>query len=330
MIRNHTYLILTEFVYVRLKGLVWAYNSLTNPNNLDKNASDSLTEIYLHVESNKPLVIDCKGISGITDHAWDSLFKEVELLKREVIFINFQKIEQKINSGKKEFCTSLKMQNTDLAFIIFHENIKFQIDSDTFLQVEKYIIERIAAFINASFYKYDDSKYYHLTSTPIYANGEFDSASIISNPESFFWTCLRLADEVEKIIQLHRIGGVNITTKILTVSLRSSPFGAAVALLLGLQLETVDHFGPILKNFEIDNTVSVVSEYIYVGDFTVGGTEIKISKTYAFMRNSKLDHAVVIGSLFPKETFREFHLHPLANLETACPSVRYSLKNPKL
>lgn len=329
MVRSYTYLTFTGFVYVKLKGLVWIYNSLTNPNNLDKSAGDALTEIYSTVETSKPLLIDCKGISGITDHAWDSLFQAIEKSKREIVFINFQKIEQKINFCKKEFCLFMKMQNTDNTFIIFYEHIQSKIDENINSQIEIYLVERVEHFVKKSFYQYEGAKLKHLTSTPISSNGEFDAANIISSPESFYWTCLLLADTVEKIIQEFRIGGMSLPTKLLTVSLRSSPFAASVGLILGLQVETVDHFGPILKNHETDYSISNTHEYIYMGDFAVGGTEIKVSKTYALMRNSKLEHAVVIASLFDKNIFKEFHLHPLVYLKKSCPNANYALENIK-
>ena len=327
MTRKYTYLIFTDFVYVRLKGLVWIYNGLTNPNNLDKSAGDALAEICSAIELGKPLLIDCKGISGITDHAWDILFQKIESTKREIIFINFQKIEQKINLSKREFCTSLKMQNSDNVFIIYKDSIHSKIDETIEKQIEEHLTGMVELFVKNSFWPYSEGKINHLSSTPISSNGEFDAASLISNPESFYWTCLLLADKVEKIIQKYWIGGMSLPTKLLTVSLRSSPFAASIGLLLGLQVETVDHFGPILKNHETDNSISNTHEYIYIGDFSVGGTEIKISKTYALMRNSKLEHAIVIASLFDKSVFKEFNLHPLVYLIKACPTAKYSLEN---
>lgn len=325
MIKHYTYLTFTDFVYIRLKGLVWTYNGLTNPNNIDKSAGDAINEIYINVEPSKPLILDCKGIVGITDHAWDIFFSSIEKNKREVAFINFLKIDQQINFSKKEFCSSLKTWSDDLSIIIFSERKKLDIISGTYLEIDKQILKKISDFVGNSFYRYEGGQMKPLSSTPIYSNGEFDAAQIISIPESFFWTSIRMADEVEKIIEENRIGAVNAPACLLTVSLRSSPIAAAIGLLLGLNIETVDHFGPIFRNAEGDLSSSMIYEYIYIGDFTVGGTEIKVSKTYAHMKNCKLAHAVVIGSALEKELFKEFQLHPLVLLRKCCDNVEYSI-----
>lgn len=327
MSRNYTYIVLSGFVYVRLKGLIWAYIGLTNPNNVDKSAGDALAEICTEIEPSIPLLIDCNGVSGITDHAWDSLFIEINRTKREIIFINYQKIEQKINLTRKELCGSMKIQNNDHSFIIYSSSIQFKLNSSYEKEIDDKITDRIKSYVDKSFHKYENDEMKLLASTPIYSNGEFDAANLVSNPEMFYWTTIRLADKVEEVIQNFRVGGMSNSPKLLTVSLRSSPFAAAIGLMLGLSIETVDHLGPIIKNFEVDYSTTN-NEFIYIGDFAVGGTEIKISKTYALMRNSKLEHAIVIGSLFPDDVFKEFKLHSLISLQKSEVGVKYSL-NPK-
>lgn len=309
-----------------MQGLVWCHNGLTNPNNIDKSAGDAIDEIYLSVETSIPLIVDCRCVSGVTDHAWDKLFKSIETSKREIHFINIQKISQRINANKTEFCPSCKKINDDFIFTIYSDVQKITYSEGYANEIETKIIKKIKEYVGSSFHEYENKNMRLLSSTPIYSNGEFDAAKLVSDPESFFWLSLRLADEVDKIIQKFRIGGKSQPTKLLAVSLRASPFAASIGLLLGLQIETVDHFGPVFKNHETDNSISN-GEYIYIGDFTVGGTEIKISKTYALMKNAKLNHAVVIGSLLNKELYKEFFLHSLCLLEECSSKARYSLKN---
>src|SRR5437868_252317 len=111
MDRNYLYLSFTEFVYVRLKGIIWAYNGSSKPNNLDKNAGDALTEIYEKIEVNKTMLVDCKGVTSLTDHSWDSLFQIVNSSGREIIFLNHHSLEEKLTWAKKEFCN--KMNTND-------------------------------------------------------------------------------------------------------------------------------------------------------------------------------------------------------------------------
>lgn len=91
-----------------------------------------------------------------------------------------------------------------------------------------------------------------------------------------------------------------------------------LGLIHNIKFETIDHFGPKHKVFDLDFLKQKEKgiNYIYVGDFVFGGTEIKIAKTYTEMKGSKLCHALAIGSLFEKETFsNEFDLVCLTRLK---------------
>ncbi len=327
MPRDYTYIIFTDFVYIRVTGMIWCYNGLTNPNNLDKDAGDAIKDVYLSIEREKPIIIDCKGVSGVTDHSWDILFKSINNTKREIIFINFQSISQKINASKVEFCTSLKMKSEDDSFSIYNNSLKIKSLDNINVLVDKHIVSTIKEMVQRSFTEYPNGEMKLLSSTPVYSNGEFDASDLISHQKSFYWISLKLSDVVKELIQKYRIGGINSKIKILAVSLRSSPFAAAVSLLLGLQIETVDHFGPIFRNYEPDASTSDVNEYIYIGDFSVGGTEIKISKTYAHLKKSMLNHAVVIGSLLSSDCYKEFMMHSIVLLRDCSPNVKYSIEN---
>lgn len=325
MVRNYTYQVFTEFVYVRMKGLVWCYNGLTNPSNIDKSAGDAMAQIYNEVETSKYIIIDMKGVSGVTDHALDVLFQSIESKKREVLFVNSESLEQKISSAKREFCSNLKIQINDNSVALFHTSQKSKYDKSIQSIIHIHFINLITGYIQDSFHPYENDELKLLASTPIYASGEFDAAKIVSEPASFYWVSIILSDEIEKIISDFKLGGGSRKPKLLTVSLRSSPLAGSIGQLLGLQIETVDHFGPVLGITESSLTPLDNAEYIYVGDFTVGGTEIKVSKTYALMRNAKLNHAVVLASLLSPELYKEFTLHALILIKD-CGNVKYSLE----
>jgi hypothetical protein len=303
---------------VRLKGLIWKYNGLVKPNKLEKNAADELTKIYKETDTNKALIIDCKGILSIVDHTLGGLFQEINSLKRTTVFINFNSIEQEIANRKKEFCNDCKKDEGEdnLYCTLYYGDGKFLYDSSVADEIKANLLTKVENCTKKSFIKFESKTLKYLKSTPILTNGEFNASEIISNPESFYWTCLILADKVDHIIQEHKIGSLNGKIRLLSVSLRSSPFANIIGLLLGYYLETIDHFGPINKFFELDNLDNSGVEYIYIGDFTFGGTEIKISKNYAGWNNAKLEHAVVIGSLFDPEIYSsEIILHRIVSLK---------------
>jgi hypothetical protein len=53
---------------------------------------------------------------------------------------------------------------------------------------------------------------------------------------------------------------------------------------------------------------------LFIGDFIIGGTEVKIAKTYSQIYGNKLEHAFVIASLFKPERFHSFKLGCLKNI----------------
>lgn len=314
---SYSYIELTEFVYIKLKGLIWISNGLVNPNKLEKNGAEKLIEIYTSSSQSKPLIIDCKGIISVIDHSWDELFIQATNLKRQIIFINYNGLEQELGNRTREFCKGLKVleEKREPYLTIYNSEESFKLQANHIADVKKQILDKVRSFVELSFCEFESKNFEYLKSTPILASGEFNASSIISNPESFYWTALALTDAVEEIVQQFQIGSIGKKPRILSVSLRSAPFANIISLFLGYYLETIDHFGPINKFFEIENLDNSGVEYIYIGDFTFGGTEIKISQNYVSWNNAKLEHAVVIGSLFPKEIFTSFKLHPLIQIK---------------
>lgn len=319
------HLTFTDFRYTRLKILVWKFNGLSYPNNLDLDASNKLIEIYDQSKDGF-FVVDCKGISTVTDHAWDNFFKRITEKKIAVVFLNDQSLKHEVSIRKREFCIGFQFQESQDYSVI--SDGAFSFEEGVIKEIKEKITKMINGYVSDcfSFYDKDHVKQQKvLSSTPIMCNGEFNALEIIEDVEKFLWISICLADKVETI---KKIGVLNMETKILTVSLRASPFAAAVAMLLNYKLETIDHFGPINKPYEfelIDNNIP--TEYIYVGDFTVGGTEIRISKMYANCKGSVLNNAVVIGSLFNKDRFNDFHLEYLVSLEDVRGDVEFTLFN---
>ena len=164
--------------------------------------------------------------------------------------------------------------------------------------------------VSSSFSYNDVSNHKHLEqlpSTAILATGEFDAGKIISKPDNFFWLAFSLSDLVEDFVKEINIKYHDeFVCRLISVSLRGSPFAAAISLLTSpeIKYDTVDHLGPKHKLFDIEffdklklSTKEKV-RYIYFGDFIIGGTELKIAQTYSQIYGYELKHAVVIGSYF--------------------------------
>ncbi len=326
--KDFTSLVFTDFVFVRLKGLIWSCNGLIKPTNLDINAGEELNKIYRTVDQTKPLIVDANDVIDLTDRAWDSLFKSVNELKREITFINVvSSLDIKLNLSHTEYCNTMSMAKApDCSAITFYSlNQRIKIDGDLVTIINSKILDNIKLYASESFDEYENGVERYMHSTPIKANGEFNASHIISEPAKFYWVSLRIADLVSEVIEKQKIGSKLHQIRLLAVNLRSCPFAASVSLLAGLPLETIDHFGPISRvNEHVDhNHTRKYHDYIFIGDFVVGGTEIKIAQTYAHMMNSKLDHAVVIGSWLPTGVFSGFTLHSLIQLNNINPKAKF-------
>ncbi|MFC0778225.1 hypothetical protein [Flavobacterium sp. HJSW_4] len=300
----------TSYVYSRIQVLTWIANGTSLLNILEKDACELLALIVSETEANKPIVINFKGITDIDDHAMDSIFLKLNDNKKQLVIINGHHLLGKIDKLKKDSKAIINSNSENETITIGKAS---QVDFiEVFKEREIYIEKFIKSTISNSFKKFP--REIRLCSTPIIANGEFNSSEIISNPNKFIWIVFFLSDKLSKILNESRLENV----KLLSASLRGAPFAAMLGLIHNIKFETIDHLGPRHKIFDI-NFVKQKEKginYIYIGDFVFGGTEIKIAKTYTEMKGSKLCHALVIGSLFDKDTFtHEFDLTYLTGLK---------------
>lgn len=326
MTQQYLHITFTSFVYVRLKVLIWIGDGLMYSTNLSKTAGDFLNEIYQKTEKSKPFIVDCKGVDGLIDHSWDLFFKAIGESRRQVIFLNYSPIEEKINASYKEFCSAGKIL-IDTNYVSIHfNNIPFSFNYAISSEITNKLQSNLNSYILSSFCQHEHNEMKLLSSTPFKANGEYNATLIIAEPEKFIWTCIIFADFIESRIAQHKVGGELLPIIFLSVSLRSSPIAAAVSLLLNRKLITIEHLGPARKYLLPQSLVKKNHyEYIYIGDFSFAGTEIRMSKMFATLTGSKLDHAFVLGSLFASERFEDFQLHSCTDLRSVNPNADYTL-----
>lgn len=330
----------SDIVYTRMQAIIWAHSGLLSPNRIQKSAIDALINIFENYSRKKTLVINCKRVNEINEKVLDNFLPKLRKSKRNVIFTQFKTTDTFSDNDLGSKLTSILTRNK----IPFHfDDNKIFIGEDDKLsglnmtnvieEIEnKYMFETI----KSSYERYEDGKK-QLVSTSIIAEGEFDAARIISNPKSFIWISMFLADKLDQVkskieAQNEKTGIINYSEiKLLAVSLKGSPFAAAVGLLTNTGYDTIDHLGPKHKLFDIEILSDMKMTdilYIYIGDFVAGGTELKIAQTYTHLLDCKLEHAIVIGSLFHKDVFsHHFELHPLSYLRSLdiYPNLIYEL-----
>ena len=100
-----------------------------------------------------------------------------------------------------------------------------------------------------------------------------------------------------------------------------------MGILNDLDFINIDHIGPIHKVYD-SNSLDLNHRnrnYLYIGDFVFGGTEIKLTKVYASFGGAKLNHALVLGSLFDSSVFSDFKLHELNTLREISDEAKFKL-----
>jgi hypothetical protein len=309
------YISFTDFIYIRLTAIIWINNGLVNVNNLPKASADYLTRVYDTIEINKPIIIDCKNVSNVIDHSWDLLFKSIAKNKRNIFFINSTGIEQKIALAYNEFCKTGKYQIFDHSVSITFSDT-FEVTELVLLSISQKLQESSENYVLSTFCKHEKGQYRLLSSTPFYANGEYTASKLITSRDTFVWLSISFADFLQSEIERHQIGNEKgYPLKLLSVTLRSAPFASALSLLLNYPLQTIEFLGP-QRNYlgSKSQNYNDKYEYIYIGDFSFAGTEIRITQMYAYMNGCKLKHAFVLGSLFLKDRFSDFFLHSLTDL----------------
>lgn len=318
---NHsvTSFIGTRYVYTRMQILAWAANGPGLLHTVEKNAGDLLADL-LKFQKDKPLVVNFQGIVNVDDHALDELFAALNANQQQVIFINSHHLTDNINKQRKDSGANIH-SNPKEDWISIGKNDAVDI---SLILKERDELKRnfISDTIKASFTKFEKER--RLSSTPIKANGEYDSNTIISDLKKFTWMTFFLSDALQTVLDTTKLPKI----KLLTASLRGAPFAAMLGMICNLPFETIDHFGPKHKVFDTEflKRIEKGTNYIYIGDFAFGGTEIKLAKTYTEMKSSSLKHAVVLGNLIEPEHFAdEFNLYSLINLNNLNREAQFSL-----
>jgi hypothetical protein len=298
----------TKYVFTRMQNILWVTNGLALSSIIEKKAVNLLATIITQHHTNKPLVINFSRIIDIDDHALDEFFDALVGNKRQVIIIEGNHLFARITSLKKDKNVNIKESER---IIVFGKMDAFSLEE---LEAEREVL--IKNFkkdsIKGCFEKFSKNK--RLSSTPLIANGEFNSNKLISDPKSFLWMTTFLSDELESIIDAEKVN----SPKLLSVSLRGAPFAAALGMILNIPYETIDHFGPKHKVLDNDflNRFARGTNYIFIGDFSIGGTEIKIAKTFLELNGCFLKQAIVLGSYIEPEHFSDyFKLHRIVNLK---------------
>lgn len=321
------YLFGSDWTYTSVDGLIWLNSGLKLPTNLEEKACDALVKIYDEIEIGQRLIVDFRNIKDVADRAFDNLFNRFQHSEREVMLLNFDMIAEQIEKATNQIYTKAYTDYANYGYRCRVLN-KLEFQDENYLPLVNDLRKRkVSDYIKSSFIAFKEERY--LRSTPLKASGIFDAATLLSNHTSFFWICLELTELLRLLINSRKIN-LKKELRILSVNMKASPFASVVSLLMDIPLVTIDHLGPKHKVYDIDILDDLQNlrsySYLYVGDFCIAGTEIKIAKTYARISNSELNTAIVIGAYFNEEHFSPaFQLHSLVNINGLHPKANFSI-----
>lgn len=310
----------------------WACD--TAPTDLSQTNVESFVHcVKNHIEKNADvIVINCNDISSYNDHCVDPIVDFISNTKVSLIFFSNDN-KAKLTNHLVEFFNKAGLNNSKS----FSEGkVKtFCIDNQGFdsTKVMKFIEDSLALEhewlskqITKTYQKYDSK--HRLSSTPLQASGEFNATRILSDPIKYRWVVVVLAEMVNRIIQEERPK----TYTVITASLRGAVIAEAVWELLYFvsrpTLHIVDHMGPKHDLLEIpkEDNIAHNDYFIYVGDFAIGGTEIKIANSYCNFFRRNIRHAFVIGKYIKEEYLgQNIRLHSLVELRDCVKELEYSL-----
>ncbi len=316
---SNLYFETTSTIFTRAQALIWVANGLSFLDVFEKSSGKLFADIINLCPEEKSILINFKGVIRFDDHSLDDVFNQLDGNKKQVILFNGETLQEdllKLKKGKNVNIT----HNTEYGIIILGSSELHNFRDQT-REREEYKKKYITNTLRNTFQKFDDFK--RLCSTPFYANGEFDSKRIIESPKNFMWISFYLSDKLNEIIESEKIENIVLVS----ASLRGASFVSILGILNDLEYINIDHIGPIHRLSNSNKTIQMESRsnYIYIGDFVFGGTEIKLTKVYVSFNDSNLNHALVLGSLFESEVFKDFKLYELNRLKEISQEADFKL-----
>lgn len=198
--------------------------------------------------------------------------------------------------------------------------------NSAFARGSKKLIERCTKLLAEKCWLPAEGGNVRLRSTPLTGPGVFDARLVLGNPSAYAWLCFLLALRVMVSVEPTKDSSSNVAglsqthqspnrpVRILACTQNGVAISAGVLHaydLLNPQnkimeiegIDVIDRYGPPQRyieeySFSISNQIS---GYIYIGDFVIAGTELKLAQAHSFHRGTTILKAVVIGSLLDPE-----------------------------
>lgn len=284
-------------------------------------------------------VINCNNVFDVEDHFTDNFFEVVEKKLKTNNYIIFyandglSKLVKYISKhiDKKIFRSSFIHEDDEEEFFVLSK--KLICSSEVKAVIKKAISLEEKSINEAVLESYIETRSNTgtevLPSTPLRAIGQFNATKLISDPSQFRWIVLMLVERIYKLSKEDDLTNYSLVAG----SLRGAAIAVSVWELLqqffgAITIQIIDHVGPyhdvVGKRFDKNNIIK--ERCIYIGDFIIAGTEVKLLSAYCNFMGAKLIHAFVIGKYTEQSHIdKKVKLHSLVDLKKCKPELEYKL-----
>lgn len=283
--------------------------------------------------SSKFLVINCNNVLDVEDHFSDEfdkllisnpnstlLFYSDDGMNKLVRYIgeHTSKINHKFSFMHDENGTS--------CYIISNKEVCSSEIKNKLSEAKRIENKKVVKIVADSFRATEDEV---LSSTPLSANGQFNATTVISSPSKFRWIVLLMVEKIFTLSKEKSLKGYSLVAG----SLRGAAIAGSVWELLQqfdqeITIQIIDHVGPyhdvVGKKYESVDLMR--NDCIYIGDFLIAGTEVKLISAYCNFIGAKLTNAFVIGKYTTRQSIdNRIDIHSLVELNNCGLSLEYKL-----
>lgn len=309
--------------YTRMQAYMLSAGALQRPQAVACDTGALLAKTLEALPPNTIFVIDCRHISFIDHHALEPLSRVLSYKKSSLLMIDTASISSSIADAiKSPHRSDIEMSKYRVTFCGQNSPPDPSAIEAMLSDFKKSETAQVFNAVKSSIVTFSPRR---LASTPLITTVAYDARKILSSPTHFIWTALLLADELRSILSDLR----SVKSPVLmAVSLRASPFAVVASALNSTPCEIIDHMGPTPRILEEQPVIGSCpqAEAIYLGDFCIGGTEIRIAQTYALLRGRVMRRALLIGCVVNEpHAFAGIETRSLTRLDEVSPDVKYTL-----
>lgn len=289
-----------QYKYLNVLGLQFKLCRFEKIGIVDEVTLDEIHEI-LSANSTSKFVIDFCGMGYVKPQkAFFKMLHDKNILSQEIIFFAMPDgLFDDLNSELMKFKCQFKVQEENDAILSSYKIKSILLNShyDDSSLFGQDIREHIIDLINKCSVKEDR----RLSSTPFMTNYYFQIDKLFNKyNNSVGWLVSRFVYILRAV--LSKSGDVKLVSSSLNGYALSVIIKEIVSDSHKIDCICFDRLGPDLFISEVGKTPSNHNECVYICDFIIGGTELKILKALLQVEKSKISHVIAIGKFINNES----------------------------